>query len=246
MASSTPRRKPTICRRRSRWTRCPTASTNHLLSRAASVARSRRELLTRQQRGFRVALRQRADAGGRSFHRRRRSRDHLPEDSVKLIAHNEPRDQFLSVPLLRLRRAATGGFELDDTFVPPSLSIDASPILHPAAAPPARRAAGQGQRAVRPSPRAEPSNVIEFRSGDIASFWLLHTASAAFASLAHSVPAPGAASRAPVRGAAELAGALMTFSKSWTLADLPAYQHDDPGPALREARPRSCANCSTP
>ena len=29
-----------------------------------------------------------------------------------------------------------------------------------------------------------------------------------------------------------LAGALMTFSKSWVLADLPAYQHNDPGPGF--------------
>jgi len=29
-----------------------------------------------------------------------------------------------------------------------------------------------------------------------------------------------------------VAGALMTYSKSWSLSDLPAYQHNDPGPAF--------------
>jgi type VI secretion system protein ImpJ len=31
-----------------------------------------------------------------------------------------------------------------------------------------------------------------------------------------------------------LAGGLMTFSPKFTLADLPAYQHDDPGPAFHK------------
>jgi type VI secretion system protein ImpJ len=38
----------------------------------------------------------------------------------------------------------------------------------------------------------------------------------------------------------------MTFSKSWTLADLPPYQHTDPGPAFMKLSTRSSANCSTP
>ncbi|MCA3844041.1 MAG: type VI secretion system baseplate subunit TssK, partial [Burkholderia sp.] len=42
---------------------------------------------------------------------------------VKLIAHSEPRDQLLSVPLVRVRRTATSGFEIDDSFVPPCLAI---------------------------------------------------------------------------------------------------------------------------
>ena len=41
----------------------------------------------------------------------------------------EPRDSYTHFPLLRLRRAAAGGFEMDPSFVPPSLSVSAAPIL---------------------------------------------------------------------------------------------------------------------
>ena len=79
----------------------------------------------------------------------------------------------------------------------------------------------------------EPSkHVIEFRSGDIASFWLLHTASSACAALSHYLHHPALHPERLFERMLELAGALMTFSKSFTLAELPSYQHDDPGAAF--------------
>ena len=79
----------------------------------------------------------------------------------------------------------------------------------------------------------EPSkHVIEFRSGDIASFWLLHTASAAFAAMSHLHHHPTLHPERLYERMLELAGALMTFSRSHTLADLPAYRHEEPGPCF--------------
>jgi type VI secretion system protein ImpJ len=79
----------------------------------------------------------------------------------------------------------------------------------------------------------EPSrHVIEFRSGDIASFWLLHTASAAFAGLSHLHHQGGFHPERLYERMLELAGALMTFSKTFTLADLPAYRHAAPTEAF--------------
>ena len=79
----------------------------------------------------------------------------------------------------------------------------------------------------------EPSkNIIEFRSGDVASFWLLHTASTAFAGLSHLARNPGLHPERLFEKLLEVAGSLMTFSKTYTLADLPAYDHINPGPAL--------------
>jgi type VI secretion system protein ImpJ len=76
----------------------------------------------------------------------------------------------------------------------------------------------------------EPSrHVIEFRSGDIASFWLLHTASSAYARLSHLYHHPLLHPERLYESMLELAGALMTFSRSATLADLPPYDHQDPG-----------------
>ncbi|HWJ96193.1 MAG TPA: type VI secretion system baseplate subunit TssK, partial [Telluria sp.] len=103
---------------------------------------------------------------------------------VRLVAESDPRESFISMPLLRLRRAATGGFEVDDSFIPPSLSIGAAPALFQQL----RRLLDSLQAKVSAlyGHHREPSrNVIEFRSGDMSSFWLLHTASSAYAALTH-------------------------------------------------------------
>lgn len=153
--------------------------------------------------------------------------------AVRLLAEHEPRDHLVSVPVLRLRRQAAGGFEVDGRFVPPCLSVQASPALGLML----RRLLEMLQAKVDAlyGFHREPSrHVIEFRSGDVASFWLLHTASAACAALTHYLHHPGLHPERLYERLLELAGALMTFSKSHRLADLPAYRHEAPGPAFAQ------------
>ncbi|RKP50981.1 type VI secretion system baseplate subunit TssK [Trinickia fusca] len=152
---------------------------------------------------------------------------------VKLVGHNEPRAQLVTVPVARVRRTATSGFELDETFVPPSLSIDASPVLSLRLrqlidALQAKVSALYGFH------REPTKNIIEFRSGDIASFWLLHTANAAVASLVHLHQYPSLHPERLFHELLRLAGQLMTFSKRYALTDLPVYRHEDPGPVFAQ------------
>lgn len=151
--------------------------------------------------------------------------------SVRLLTDDKPRDEYVSVPIARIERASTGGFELDDSFIPPSLTIDASNELQQQLrrlldALQAKVDALYGQH------REPTENLIEFRSGDIASFWLLHTASSAFARLSHFLHHPKLYPERLFQQMLELAGALMTFSTSYGLNDLPAYDHENPGPAF--------------
>jgi type VI secretion system protein ImpJ len=151
--------------------------------------------------------------------------------TLRLVPEFEPRDSYTHFPLLRLRRAATGGFELDASFVAPSLSVRSAPLLFLQL----RRLldALQAKVSALYGHHREPSkHVIEFRSGDMSSFWLLHTASSAFASLTHYFQHPALHPERLYEQLLSLAGALMTFSKSWTLADLPPYVHNDPGPGF--------------
>lgn len=152
---------------------------------------------------------------------------------VKMMSDNEPRSELIAVPIARVRRTATSGFELDKSFVPPSLSIEASTVLH------------QGLRQLIDALQAkvnalyglhrEPTkNIIEFRSGDIASFWLLHTVNAAVASLVHLLQHPNLHPERLFQELLRLAGQLMTFSKQYALADLPVYSHEDPGPPFAQ------------
>lgn len=145
-----------------------------------------------------------------------------------LKAAGEPRDQFLSLPIVRIRRTASNGMELDPAFIPPSLSLRSAPGLYL-----------QLQRhidallakvdALYGFHREPAKNIIEFRSGDIASFWLLHTASSACAALTHLLRNPDISPERLFQELLRLAGGLMTFSKSHGLNDLPSYDHGQPG-----------------
>lgn len=151
--------------------------------------------------------------------------------SARLLPDNAPRAHLVTLPLVRLRKTSTGGFELDGRFMPPSLSIQSSPALFLNL----RRLLDVLQAKVDAlyGMHREPSkNIIEFRSGDVASFWLLHTASAAFAGLSHLSRHAALHPERLFEKLLELAGALMTFSKSFTLADLPSYDHGNPGPGF--------------
>lgn len=148
--------------------------------------------------------------------------------STRLLPDTSARDHLVSLPLVRLRRMSTGAFELDGRFMPPCLHIHASPMLtlH------LRRLMDALQAKVDAlyGMHREPSkHVIEFRSGDVASFWLLHTASTALAGLTHLARNPGFHPERLFEKLLELAGSLMTFSRSFTLADLPTYDHAQPG-----------------
>jgi type VI secretion system protein ImpJ len=151
--------------------------------------------------------------------------------SAKLLPDASPKAHLVSLPLLRLKKTSTGGFEQDGRFIPPCANIQASPalFLH------LRRLLDVLQAKVDAlyGLHREPSkNIIEFRSGDVASFWLLHTASAAFAGLSHLARHPALHPERLFEKLLELAGSLMTFSKTFTLADLPAYDHLNAGPGF--------------
>jgi type VI secretion system protein ImpJ len=146
---------------------------------------------------------------------------------ARVLMDGEPRHYLASLPLLKLRRQGTGGFELDERFVPPCLSMAAAPALPDML----KRLLEVLQAKVEAlyGMHREPSrHVIEFRSGDIASFWLLHTCSAAFAALSHLHHHPRLHPERLFERLLELAGALMTFSRTRRLGELPSYRHEAP------------------
>lgn len=155
--------------------------------------------------------------------------------TLSKIAHlksaNEPRDQFLTLPLVRIRRTSSNGFEVDSAFLPPSLSLRSAPGLYMLL----RRqidALLAKVDALYGFHREPSKNIIEFRSGDIASFWLLHTASSACATLTHLFRNPDTSPERLFQELLRLAGGLMTFSKACSLNDLPTYDHGQPGPCF--------------
>ncbi len=145
----------------------------------------------------------------------------------QLDGDNSGLDGMVSLPIAKLCRTTAGVFELDSTFVPPVISIGSSSTMMTLL----RRLMGVMQAKITTlyGHHREPGqDVIEFRSGDIASFWLLHTLSSSYATLSHFVQNHGFHPERLHQELLRMAGGLMTFAKSYTLDDLPAYIHDAP------------------
>lgn len=151
--------------------------------------------------------------------------------SVRLLTDDQPQDAYTTIPVARVHRTPTGGFDLDQEFIPPAMSINAAPALFLQL----RRLLDtlQAKSQALYGMHREPSqDIIEFRSSDIASFWLLHTVNSAFGALSHLYQHAGIHPERLHQELLRLAGSLLTFSEAHALSDLPSYEHSTPGDAF--------------
>ena len=157
----------------------------------------------------------------------------LLKKQVRLMAHAETRASYVSVPVVQVRRAQQGGFELDPLFIPPSVTIGAAPTLATmldglVSAMTAKIEALQRMH------RKANSEVYEVGSGEISSWWMLNILSTANAQLMHCARSPGLHPEALFRQILAAVGGLMTFSDRFKTADLPAYRHEVLGEVFSE------------
>lgn len=132
------------------------------------------------------------------------------------------------IPLARLRRLATGGFELDHEFVPPSLCINATPSLSAQLTRLVEKLLAKvGSLYGRQQDMG--TSAVDMWGGDTASFWLIHTASSAYAPLAHFLAHPGLHPERLFQQLLALAGGLMSYSREAKLSELPSYDHLNAG-----------------
>ncbi|MFJ1468810.1 type VI secretion system baseplate subunit TssK [Massilia orientalis] len=148
---------------------------------------------------------------------------------ARLLSHLAPRAGDVSVPVLRLRRRG-GGFEIDPTFIAPSLSVAAAPAL--ARLLDALMQKLQAKIDALYAAQREPSKDVVVQGGDMSSFWLLQTISAGCAALHHHAQGQKFHPERLFQDLLGLAGGLMAFSRKIRVKDLPAYDHEAPGPAF--------------
>ena len=151
--------------------------------------------------------------------------------TLRLVPETDPLESYESVPLVRLRRLATGGFEVDPAFIAPAMTIMGAPGLHTRLARLMEKLLAK-VNALYGHLREPSKHVVEIRGGDMSSFWLLHTASTGYASLTQYLHHGELHPERLFGELLTLAGGLMTYSRSFKLEDLPSYLHADPGPAF--------------
>ncbi|MFM0324468.1 type VI secretion system baseplate subunit TssK [Caballeronia glebae] len=144
--------------------------------------------------------------------------------AVRLLFDFEPHADDTVCAIARLTRSTSGQFQLDRRYVPPCLSLGAHALhverigriadilLAKSLALGARR-----------SERIE--QVAEYGVADVQLFWLLHCIHAAWPNLRFLASNPNLPPERLYTVLAELASALMTFSTSSQLTDIPSYDH---------------------
>lgn len=150
---------------------------------------------------------------------------------VRLLPESAARGAYFSFPVVRIRRAATSGFEIDPSFMPPAISLATAPglgaLLDALLAKLTAKIAALYERH-----RLNGRQAFEVHSGDFSSFWMQNVICTAAAPLTHCARFRNHHPEHVFDRLTALAGGLMTFSPKYVLADLPSYQHDDPGAAF--------------
>lgn len=132
--------------------------------------------------------------------------------------------QYSHIPIARIRKSIEGGYALDKSYIPPVVSIASSKemgeillglldLLEAKAA------------ALREQNREPSKNMIEFRADDHSLFWLQQATSGHYAKLKHLYQNQDFHPERLHQEMMSLAASLMSFSKAYSLNELPEYDH---------------------
>ncbi|RKG29631.1 type VI secretion system baseplate subunit TssK [Acinetobacter tianfuensis] len=133
-------------------------------------------------------------------------------------------DGYLYLPIGRIKRQSSGNFILDLQFIPPILHIHACDSLLTSL----KRTLQVIQakiKTIQENNRENAQKLIEFRSGDIVSFWLVNALNTAHATLNHLLQYPHIHPERLYFELLRLTGSLLTFSTAYEIDQLPQYKH---------------------
>lgn len=133
-------------------------------------------------------------------------------------------DGFLYLQIGQIKRHSSGSFELDRKFIPPLLHIEGSESLTSNL----KRTLNVIRakiKTIQTNNRENEQKLIEFRSGDIVSFWLVNALNTAHATLSHLLQNPQIHPERLFFELLRLTGSLLTFSTAYEVDQLPQYHH---------------------
>lgn len=137
----------------------------------------------------------------------------------------------VSLPIARLRRDGAGHVVPDEEFVPPSLTLQASPrllaLVDGLVAMLEAKGAALAATLAPAGAAATPGGASGYAGNELATRWLLHAVRSAEAPLRHLRAIGHVHPERLWTECVRLAGALCTFALGTRARDLPAYAHDD-------------------
>lgn len=134
---------------------------------------------------------------------------------------------YLTCPVARVIRNAQGQWSLDRGFIPPMLSLSASPALVSELGDLLHRLQARRKRLMAMR-RESNERMADFAVADVSLFWLLNALNSAEPVLMELHQTPSRHPELLYRELARLAGSLLTFSLEHNADDIPLYRHDTP------------------
>ena len=148
-------------------------------------------------------------------------------NAVTLRLSTQENTAYLTCPVARLARNAQGQWNRDPSFIPPMLSIAASPLLVAELSDLLVRLQARRKRLMAMR-RESNERLADFAVADVSLFWLLNALNSAEPVLTELMQTPGRHPELLYRELTRLAGSLLTFSLEHDASDIPVYQHDTP------------------
>jgi type VI secretion system protein ImpJ len=146
--------------------------------------------------------------------------------NLRLVAAGESMERSVTMPMARVRRGTGGVPELDQTFIPPLVDIQASSAVMNIA----RRLVellSAKSNTLSGMRRQRNVGLADFGIADVANFWLLYTVNTHLPRFRHVFETSRGHPALLYGAMLELAGTLMTFAQSAHPRDLPSYDHSE-------------------
>ncbi|WP_208950355.1 type VI secretion system baseplate subunit TssK [Rahnella sp. ChDrAdgB13] len=148
-------------------------------------------------------------------------------NAITLRLSSQENTAYLTCPVARLVRNAQGLWSRDPAFIPPLLSLSASPRLVAELGDLLVRLQARRRRLMAMR-RESNERMADFAVADVSLFWLLNALNSAEPVLAELLQTPSRHPELLYRELTRLAGSLLTFSLEHDAGDVPAYQHEAP------------------
>ncbi|MCC6572566.1 MAG: type VI secretion system baseplate subunit TssK [Planctomycetes bacterium] len=148
--------------------------------------------------------------------------------NLRLVFEGESLDEAVSLKIAEVMRTETGAYKLNTNYVPPLLSIAASPYLMSLLR---RLVEITSAKSVELSQqrRQRSQGLVQFTTSEAANFWLLNTVNAHIPGLIHLFNHTRSHPETMYLELARLAGTLYTFTNEGQPKDVPPYAHEDLG-----------------
>jgi len=148
--------------------------------------------------------------------------------NLKLVLSGENLDGTLALKLGRIKRDSDARIIMDTSYAPPALSLEAAGPV-PELLRSILEALAAKSSTLSDQNRQRGGGMVEFGSGNIGNFWLLHTVNSYIPVVSHLQDMVETHPLVLYRSLIQLAGSLCTFCFQLHPREVPSYDHDDLG-----------------